>query len=133
MGQIKTIYGIIGRFHTNWQGYLRTYWLLLVLTFLTAVADMFTTIHFMLIEGPQTEGHPAIRLLSMILGPVFGPLIGKFVQLGVIVSLTVYLRRGAVYIFVTVIIIYTWAAWYNIWGQSVYYPRILKLLEYLSS
>ena len=94
---------------------------------------MFTTIHFMLIEGPQTEGHPAIRLLSMILGPVFGPLIGKFVQLGVIVSLTVYLRRGAVYIFVTVIIIYTWAAWYNIWGQSVYYPRILKLLEYLSS
>jgi hypothetical protein len=128
MGQVRTIHGIIERFQTNWQGYLRQYWLLLVLVILTAAADTFSTIHFMLVEGPEAEGHPAIRLLAAVFGPVFGPAIGKICQLAVIVSLTIYLRRWAVYIFITVIILYTWAAWYNIWGQNVYFPRILKFL-----
>ena len=131
MDRVKVINGIVERFHTNWQGYPRQYWLPLDLTMLTAAADMFSTIHFMLIEGPEAEGHPAIRFLAAFLGPVFGPIIGKICQFAVIVSLTVYLRRWAVYIFVTVIILYAWAAWYNIWGQNLYMPRILKFLDCL--
>jgi hypothetical protein len=121
MEQIRTIHGIMERFRVNWNGYIRLYWLFLVMIILTSAADMLSTIHFMLIEGPEAEGHPAIRLLAIFLGPVFGPVIGKICQLAVIVSLTVYLRRWAVYIFVGVIILYTWAAWYNIWGQNSYY------------
>jgi hypothetical protein len=41
---------------------------------------------------------------------------GKLFQLMVVVALTVYLRRWAVYVFVAVIILHAWAAWYNVWG-----------------
>lgn len=132
MTQIRTIRDIIERFRTNWQGYLHQYRIFLVLTILAAGADMFSTIRFMLLEGPDAEGHPAVRLFAAFLGPVFGPVIGKICQFAVIISVTVYLRRWALYIFVTVIILYTWAAWYNIWGQYLYYPRLLKWLEYLA-
>jgi hypothetical protein len=131
MGQIKSIHGIFKHFRANWHGYLRRFWILLVLTVLAAAADMFSTIRFMLLEGPEAEGHPAVRLLATFFGPVFGPVIGKLCQFVVIITVTVYLRRWAVYIFVTVIILYAWAAWYNIWGQHLYYPRLLKLLEHL--
>jgi hypothetical protein len=132
MTQFRTIRDVIERFRANWQGYLRRYRILLVLTILAATADMLSTIRFMLLEGPEAEGHPAVRVLAIVFGPVFGPVLGKICQFAVIISLTVYLRRWAVYIFVTVIILYTWAAWYNIWGQNIYYPRLLKLLEYLT-
>jgi len=131
MTQVRTIRDIIERLRMNWRGYLQQYWIFLVLTILAAAADMFSTIRFMLLEGPEAEGHPAVRLISIVFGPIFGPVIGKICQFAVIISVTVYLRRWAVYIFVIVIILYTWAAWYNIWGQYVYYPRLLKLLEYL--
>jgi len=131
MTQVRTIRDIIERLRMNWRGYLQQYWIFLVLTILAAAADMFSTIRFMLLEGPEAEGHPAVRLISIVFGPIFGPVIGKICQFAVIISVTVYLRRWAVYIFVIVIILCTWAAWYNIWGQYVYYPRLLKLLEYL--
>jgi hypothetical protein len=47
------------------------------------------------------------------------------------VALTIYLRRWAIYIFVAVIILYAWAAWYNIWGCDLYYPRLLDWLDRL--
>ncbi len=131
MTKVRTIHDIFERFRLNWQGYLRRYWIFLVLTTFAAAADLFSTIRFMLLEGPEAEGHPAVRVLAIVFGPVFGPVIGKICQFAVIISLTVYLRRWAVYIFVAVIILYTWAAWYNVWGQNLYYPRLLKLLEYL--
>ena len=53
-------------------------------------------------------------------------------QVIVIITLTVFLRRWAIFIFVPVIILYTWAAWYNVWGYQLYYPRLLHLLEHLT-
>ena len=119
------------RLRRNWRGYVRRWRVFLVLTALAALADMGTTIHFMLSAGPEGEGHPAIRLVSLVLGPVLGPILGKLCQFAVVILLTVYLRRYALYIFVTVIILYAWAAWYNLWGCELYYPRLLRLLEYL--
>jgi len=52
-------------------------------------------------------------------------IVGKLCQFIVVVCLTVYLRRCAAYIFVAVIVLYTWAAWYNVWGCELYYPRLL--------
>jgi len=131
MANVRNLHDIIARFKTNWRGYIRQYHLLLILTALAATADMVSTIYIMLVYGPEAEWHPTIRLLSTIFGPVFGPMAGKLWQLAVVVALTVYLRFWARYIFVTVAFIYTWAAWYNIWGRLIYYPFILELLDSL--
>jgi len=122
---------ILKRFWTNWEGYIRQYHVLLVLTFLAALADAVSTVYFMLQAGTDAESHPAIRLISIVFGPVLGPVISKLCQLSVIVALTVYLRCWAVYIFVAVIILYAWAAWYNIWGCDLYYPRLLYWLDHI--
>jgi len=105
-----------GRLRANWRGYVRQWWVFLVLTALAALADMGTTIHFMRTAGAEAEGHPAVRVVSLAFGPVLGPILGKLCQLAVVILLTVYLRRYALYIFVAVIILYAWAAWYNLWG-----------------
>jgi len=115
----------------NWEGYIHQYRVYLVLTFLAVLADAASTVYFMLRTGPDAEGHPAIRLASTVFGPILGPVLGKLCQLTVVVALTVYLRRWAIYIFVTVIILYAWAAWYNIWGCDLYYPRLLDWLDRL--
>jgi hypothetical protein len=131
MAETRTINDIIERFRLNWQGYVRRYWIFLVLTFFAATADMFSTIYFMHFEGMEIERHPTIRLLSLFLGPVLGPVVGKLWQLVTILVVTVYLRRWAAYIFVTVIILYFWAAWYNIWGRFLYYPLLIEFLDHL--
>ena len=130
--RINSIEDILERFRLNWEGYIRQYRVLLILTILAAVADAFSTAYFMSRTGPDAEGHPLIRLISVVLGPIFGPIISKSCQFSVIVVLTVYLRRWATYIFVAVIILYIWAAWYNVWGCDLYYPRLLYLIDRLS-
>ncbi len=114
MPAIRSINDVAGQLRANWNGYLARYWLLLILLALAAIADMLSTVFFMIIDGPEVEGHPIIRLLSIALGPVLGPVVGKLCQFAAAVVLTVYLRRWAIYIFVTVIILYAWAAVYNI-------------------
>ena len=78
---------ILERFRMNWEGYIRQYRVFLVLTILAAVADAASTIYFMCRTGPDAEGHPAIRLISIVFGPVLGPIVSKLCQLSVIVIL----------------------------------------------
>jgi hypothetical protein len=127
--RIKSVRGIVERFCVNWKGYIREFRVFLILTVLAAVADAASTVYFMLRAGPGAEGHPAIRLVSIVFGPIFGPILSKLIQLTIIVALTVYLRRWATYIFVAVIVLYAWAAWYNLWGCDLYYPRLLDWLD----
>jgi hypothetical protein len=111
--RIKSVRDIVECFRTNWEGYIRDFHVFLILTVLAAVADAASTVYFMLRAGPDAEGHPAIRMISAVFGPILGPIASKLCQLTAVVALTIYLRRWAVYIFVAVIILYTWAAWYN--------------------
>jgi hypothetical protein len=129
---IRSIDDVVERYRENWHGYVRQFRVLLVVTLLAALADAVSTVYFMLVEGPQAETHPAVRFMAGLLGPVLGPLAGKACQFFVVIGLTVYLRRHALYIFVAVIILYTWAAWFNIWGRDFYYPRLLYWLDLLS-
>lgn len=129
---IRSIDDVVKRYRENWRGYVRRFGVLLAVTLLAALADAASTIYFMLVEGPEAESHPAVRFMASILGPVLGPLLGKACQFFVVIGLTVYLRRHALYIFVAVIILYTWAAWFNIWGRDLYYPRLLHWLDLLS-
>jgi hypothetical protein len=132
MPQIRSLADITMRLRENWVGYVREYRVFLALVLLASLADMASTIHFMQHTGPQAEYHPTVRFAAQFLGPVLGPVFGKAVQVIVIITLTVFLRRWAIFIFIPVIILYTWAAWYNVWGYHLYYPRLLHILEYLA-
>jgi len=129
--RIRSARDIVERLRTNWRGYIREYRVFLILTVLAALADGASTVYFMLRAGADAEGHPAVRLVSAVFGPILGPIVGKLCQFIVVVGLTVYLRRCAAYIFVAVIVLYTWAAWYNVWGCELYYPRLLDWLDHL--
>ena len=132
MSQIRSIEDIVTRLRENWVGYVEEYRIFLVLVLLASLADMASTIHFMLYAGPQAEYHPTVRFAAQFFGPVLGPVFGKAVQFTVIIVLTVFLRRWAIFIFIPVIILYSWAAWYNVWGYHLYYPRLLHILEHLT-
>lgn len=131
ISQIRSFRDVATRFRENWRGYVRQYWFLLVLAVLASLADMASTIWLMRIHGPDVEGHPAVRSFGYLFGPVVGPILGKAVQFFVLIGLTVFLRRLALYIFVTIIILYFWAGWYNVWGHDLYYPRVLHILHFL--
>lgn len=129
--RIRSVSDIIERFRINCHGYIREYRVLLILTVFAALADAASTVYFMLRAGPDAEGHPAIRLISAVFGPILGPIIGKLCQFTAVVVLTIYLRLWSVYIFVAVIVLYAWAAWYNVWGCDLYYPKLLDWLDHL--
>lgn len=114
MGPVRSIDDVVMRMRANWPGYVSAYRVLLILVVLAAAADGLSTVFFMLIRGPYEEAHPVIRWISMHLGPILGPFVGKALQIAALVVVTVYLRRWAVYLFVSAIILYAWAAWYNI-------------------
>jgi len=132
LAQIRSIDDIYIRLRENWVGYVREYRIFLILVILASLADMASTIHFMVYSGPEAELHPTVRYVSLFFGPWLGPVLGKAIQVIVIITLTVFLRRQAIFIFIPVIILYTWAAWYNVWGYLLYYPRLLHLLEHLA-
>ncbi len=132
MSHLRSFRDVVTRLHENWVGYVREYRIFLVLVVLASLADMASTIHFMLSASPQAEFHPTVRFVSELFGPILGPVIGKAIQFTVIIVVTVFLRRWAIFIFIPVIILYSWAAWYNIWGYQLYYPRLLHILEHLA-
>ncbi len=132
LSQLRSVDDVTTRLRENWVGYVHEYRVFLVLVLLASLADMASTIHLMLYMGPQVEMHPTVRFAAEFLGPVVGPILGKALQITVIIILTVFLRRWAIFIFIPVIILYFWAAWYNVWGYQLYYPRLLHLLEHLA-
>jgi len=132
LSQLRSFDDVKTRLRENWVGYVHEYRVFLVLVVLASLADMASTIHFMLYAGPQAEVHPTVRFASEFFGPWLGPMLGKAIQFTVIIVLTVFLRRWAIFIFIPVIILYSWAAWYNVWGYLLYYPRLLHLLEHLA-
>jgi len=132
MSNLRSFDDVVSRLHENWVGYVQEYRIFLILVVLASLADMASTIHFMIYAGPKAEFHPTVRFAAELAGPVLGPVLGKAIQFTVIIVLTVFLRRYATFIFIPVIILYFWAAWYNVWGYQLYYPRLLHILEHLA-
>jgi hypothetical protein len=132
MAQLRSLEDIRTRLRENWDDYVREYRIFLILLLLASAADAASTVYFMVQRGAGAELHPAVRSVSYLFGPVLGPILGKAVQVVVVVVLTVYFRRRAIFIFVPVIILYAWAAWYNVWGHRLYYPNLLWILDCLA-
>jgi hypothetical protein len=83
----------------------------------------------MRLDGLDQEVHPAVRIVSNIFGPVVGPVVGKVCQLAAILLVTIYLRPQAKYIFLIVAMLYSWAAWFNVWGRNIYVPRVFEWFD----
>lgn len=132
MTQIKSFQDVVTTFRENEVGFVREYRLLLALVVLASLADMGSTIYFMLSRGPAAEGHPAVRMVSEAFGPILGPILGKSIQFFTTIGVTVFLRRWATFILIPVIILYAWAAWYNVWGYNLYLPRLVQWLDVLA-
>ncbi len=112
-------------FNENYRGFIREYRWFIAIFVVAILCDAASTMHFMLRIGPDSEMHIIIRYLSKLLGPVAGPLAGAIGKVSAGTFVAIYLRRFAIYIFVTASVISFWAAWYNMWGYKIYIPRIL--------
>ena len=133
---VKLMKGILQQvgeyFRTRWRmnrpGYFTAFAPYLAIAFVAAAADFWSTYSAMLSEGVDTELHPAIRLASHVLGPFLGPLVGKLIQYAALIAATILWRPYARIIFVPVIVLYLYAAWFNLWGNELYTPLFVKLL-----
>ena len=120
----------ISRFRKNYAGYFHEFRFYIWLAVLAAFLDFLTTWRFMKEGGIEDELHPVIRLVSIFAGPLAGPLIGKVCQLAALGFLTIVFRKAARIIFIPIIVIYLYAAWYNTWGTCLYTPLFLRLLSF---
>jgi hypothetical protein len=116
----------VSRLRRNLPGYLREFWPYLGLAVVAACLDLVTTWRFMHAGSVYDEFDPLIRYVSILAGPFFGPLIGKLGQLAALVLVTIVFRPAARVIFIPVILIYLYAAWFNTWGVNLYTPRFLQ-------
>ncbi len=129
----QVVAGYVGffatRFRQNWPGFLKARWPYLVVVCLAAAADFLSTWRFMAAGGIEDEFHPVIRLVSQWCGPFIGPLIGKLGQFAAVLMISVLFPRWAVFLYLTVTAVYLYAAWYNVWGASLYTPVFLRYLS----
>ena len=118
---------VIGRFRKNYAGFWQSYKWLVGVFILALLCDGASTMYFMLKKGDSTEEvHPVILLVSIISGPVLGPLLGVIGKAAAGIFVAIYCRRYAVYILLVGIVLSFWAAWYNVWGINLYVPRVIK-------
>jgi len=121
---------IIEKFRDNCRGFWRAYRWFIVAFVVAVFCDVASTVYFMTQESAPDEVHPAIRLVSRLLGPVIGPLVGGIGKAAAGIVVAIYCRQFAVYIFVLAAIISFWAAWYNVWGINIYEPNIVRWLPW---
>ena len=111
---------LINRFKRNSNGFWKRYRFLIVLFFLALTLDGISTMYTMLKEGPHIELHPVIKIVSIIIGPIFGPLLSVVAKAVAGILVAVYCRRFAAHIFIAASIISILAACYNIWSINLY-------------
>jgi hypothetical protein len=108
----------------KYQRNLRGFWELhkyrLYILVAAATLDCLSTIHFMLLTGPERELHPHIRIISSFLGPIAGPVLGKVLQLVLGVGITVYVRKYARLILISASVLYLYAFWHNLYMMDFF-------------
>lgn len=127
--RLRTFADLREFFTDNAAGFFAAHRMVLIILVVAAMADLATTIRFMLADGVHQEVHPVIRAVSVLFGPIMGPTIGKLGQVVGVLIIGILFRRHARIIIATVAFLYAWAAWYNIWGVHLYTPRIVSVFE----
>ncbi len=109
------------QFRQNWQGFFICFRLPIYCLIITAALDAISTHHFMSLAGARIEIHPYIRMLSIYLGIIWGPIIGKISQVAVGMIAVIYLRRYAAIILWTACLLYFIAFCFNIYVTNIRY------------
>lgn len=107
---------------------MKTFRPFLIAASIAAALDFVSTSRFMNEGNIIDEVHPIIRWISFLLGPFWGPLVGKIGQLVFLTLFTIMFRKWARVIFVIVTVIYLYATWFNTWGIDLYTPRFFQFL-----
>lgn len=103
-------------------------WFLLFF-FIGLILDAYSTVYFMRHSGVRAELHPVVVFFSQHFGIYLGPFMGAAFKAIFAIMIAIYFRSLAHYLFLTASAIYFWAAWYSIWGVSLYTPYFLTLFE----
>lgn len=101
------------RLKNNYQGFYEDNKGLIFLLIAAAVVDCLSTIYFMHEVGPSKELNPLIKYLGYSLGPLYGPVVGKYLQISVGMIAVIYFRQFAKHILVITACLYSWAACAN--------------------
>ena len=101
------------RIKSNYDGFYEEHKGLIFLLIAAAVVDCLSTIYFMHEVGPAKELNPVIRYLGYNLGPLYGPILGKYLQISVGMIAVIYFRNLAKHILVITACLYSWAACAN--------------------
>ncbi len=111
---IRQLNAIRLKYLHNCKGFLTKFRIPIYFLIITAALDCMTTSHFMLLCGVQMEAHPLVRYISMLFGPIWGPITGKFCQCVPGLFAIVFVRKYAGIIIWSAATLYLFAAWYNI-------------------
>ena len=109
----KDVLRAFTRIRTNYQGFYEENKGLIYLLIAAAVVDCLSTIYFMHEVGPSKELNPMIKYLGYSLGPLYGPILGKYLQISVGMIAVIYFRPLAKHILVITACLYSWAACAN--------------------
>lgn len=104
---------VYSRLKNNYQGFYEENRGLIFLLIAAAVMDCLSTIYFMHEVGPSKELNPLIKYLGYSFGPLYGPIIGKYLQISVGMIGVIYFRPLAKHILVITACMYSWAACAN--------------------
>jgi hypothetical protein len=118
------------RFMQNHEGFWHDYRWIIPVFILALFCDAVSTIYFMNIIGVEAELHPGFYYASKMFGPFLGPLFGATWKAIGAVTVAIYCRKFAAYIFMSATIISFWAAWYNFWGMHFYSPMLLEWIPW---
>jgi len=122
---------IIERYRRNVPGFWNAYRWVIILFIIALLSDALSTCHFMLYGDIDSEIHLGIWLAAKIFSPILGPLISFVGKAVAGIFICIYLRRWAIYIFIPIIILSFWAAWYNLWGwKTDYVPNIFRFIPW---
>ena len=109
------------QFKQNLQGFFIDFRMPIYCLIITAALDAISTHHFMSLAGAHIEIHPYIRMLSIHLGIIWGPIVGKASQVAVGMIVVIYLRRYAAIILWTACLLYFMAFCFNIYVTNIRY------------
>ena len=109
------------QFRQNWQNFFIDFRFPIYCLIITAALDAISTHHFMSLAGAHIEIHPYIRILSIHLGIIWGPIIGKISQVTIGMVAVIYLRRYAAIILWMACIFYFMAFCFNIYVTTIRY------------
>jgi len=92
------------------------YRLLFLLVIYTAIGDAISTTYFMSLIGPSHESNTVVRMLSYSLGIVWGPLLGKSLQVAAVWLVSVFTPGLTRLLCSVVIAVNLYATYMNIHG-----------------